>query len=405
MSGKTVITAICEINGCFGHIGRDGLFLKEMIKGLYPSNTLYPRDDLYPRNDTNAELVKKSYYVTAKYEDYVTEKINKLQIRQEEDDIGCIYGEGNNCYIVQDNFLVYGKSPEELQTVAANLYSVISKVWYRPAHVEAKGNPCLEVGDGIKLNTAYQVVYTYILQRTLKGIQALRDTYDAEGKQYQTENVNSMQEQILQLKGKTNKLTRTVEETRLEITDIQKGLSSRITQTADAITAEVIRATKAEGELSGRITVNADSITAEVKRAATAEGDLSSRITQNAKEINLRVSKGSIISEINQTAEAVTISASRIDLNGLVSAAEFTSKYATITELNAISLRVIDIETDYITAEEVHADYATIGELDIVRADVATIKTNYISANEVISNYATINALNAANAKISNLDR
>ena len=26
LSGKTVITAICEINGCFGHIGRDGKF-------------------------------------------------------------------------------------------------------------------------------------------------------------------------------------------------------------------------------------------------------------------------------------------------------------------------------------------------------------------------------------------
>ena len=38
MSGKTVITCICEINGCFGHIGRDGkfkwIYLPQGIQGL-----------------------------------------------------------------------------------------------------------------------------------------------------------------------------------------------------------------------------------------------------------------------------------------------------------------------------------------------------------------------------------
>ena len=92
MSGKTVITAICEINGCFGHIGRNGKFqyihLKEMSDGLYPSNTLYPLDDLYPADPMNAERISKSHYISAEYEDYVTERITKLQIRQEENDIG-----------------------------------------------------------------------------------------------------------------------------------------------------------------------------------------------------------------------------------------------------------------------------------------------------------------------------
>ena len=112
LSGKTVITAICEINGCFGHIGRDGrfqyIFLKEMKEALYPSDSLYPADNLYPADTLNVEKVRKSNYKTATYEDFTTAKINKLQIRQEEDDIGCIYGTGDNCYIVQDNFLVYG---------------------------------------------------------------------------------------------------------------------------------------------------------------------------------------------------------------------------------------------------------------------------------------------------------
>ena len=53
LPGKTVIEAICEINGCFGHIGRNGklryVVLVQMIEGLYPADDLYPSDDLYAR--------------------------------------------------------------------------------------------------------------------------------------------------------------------------------------------------------------------------------------------------------------------------------------------------------------------------------------------------------------------
>lgn len=320
LSGQTVITCICEINGCFGHIGRNGkfwyIFLKEMVPGLYPSDTLYPRDDLYPAEPMNAEYISGSHYISAKYEDFTTARINKLQIRQEEDDIGCIYGDGDNCYIVQDNFLVYGKSTEKLQAIAANMYSAICKVWYRPAHVEAKGNPCLEVGAGIRLRTRYEIIYTYILQRTLKGIQALRDTYDAEGEQYQREEVNSVRESIIQLKGKTNKLTRTIEETRSEIEDIEKGLASRITQTAEAIETEVIRATAVEENLSSKISQTAESISTEVTRAQNAENALSSRIVQTAETISAEVERATAEEErlsasLELTAESISTEVAR----------------------------------------------------------------------------------------------
>lgn len=290
LSGKQVITAICEVNGCFGHIGRNGVFryvfLKEMTEGLYPADTLYPQDDLYPEDPTNAEHISKSHYISAEYEDFVVAKIDKLQIRTEEDDIGYICGDGENCYVIQDNFLLYGKTEEELQPVASNIYALICDIWYRPAHVEAIGNPCLEVGDGIRLSTKYEIIYSYILQRRLKGIQALRDIYDAEGEEYQSEEVNSIRESIVQLKGKTSKLTRTVEETKLENSDLEKNAYSQI--------------------------------------------------EANAQQISLKVSKDNLISEINQTAEKVTIKAEKIDLEGLVNADELVAKYATTTDLKVM---------------------------------------------------------------------
>ena len=243
LPGKTVIESICEINGCFGHIGRNGklryVVLEQMIEGLYPADDLYPSDDLYPADPLGTTEVSRSNYISCQYEDFICQHITKLQIRQEENDIGAISGTGNNCYIIEDNFLVYGKSATDLQTIADNVLSVIGIVWYRPAQVEARGNPCLEVGDGILLHTTREDVYTYILQRTLKGIQALRDSYTAEGEEYRTGQVNGLQKQIIQLKGKSNALTRTVEETRLEMKDIENGLSTEIKAVAGEVKLKV----------------------------------------------------------------------------------------------------------------------------------------------------------------------
>lgn len=340
LSGKDVITAICEINGCFGHIGRDGKFhyvyLDNIISGLYPANDLYPSDDLYPA-EANTYPISKSMYISCKYEDYECAPIDKLQIRQEGNDIGAVVGEGENSYVIENNFLVYGKSSEELQEIGGNLLQKIKAISYRPFDIECVGNPCLEVGDAVRVPTTYKIVESYILKRTLKGIQALKDSLSSQGTEKYKENVNSVQSSIIALKGKTNKLERTAEETKSTITDVEAGLQTQITQNAEGITAEAKRATEKEGELSGRIqvtagnisaevtratnaenslsgriNVTASDITAEVTRATSAENTLSSRIQITANSISTKVSKGDVVSEINQSADTIELSAGRL---------------------------------------------------------------------------------------------
>ena len=50
ISGLDVLKAICEINGCFGHIDKTGqlVYVQLQQTGLYPSETLYPEEALYP---------------------------------------------------------------------------------------------------------------------------------------------------------------------------------------------------------------------------------------------------------------------------------------------------------------------------------------------------------------------
>lgn len=291
LSGATVLNCICEINGCFGHIGRDSkfhyIYLEQEIQGLYPRNNLYPADDLYPR-EPKSTRISKSLYISAQYEDFLVKTIDKLQIRKEEDDIGVIVGSGTNAYVIQDNFLVYGKGSEELTGIANNIYGKIRGIIYRPFSADCKGNPCIEVGDAVRLPTRYEIIESYVLKRTLKGVQALRDNYEATGEEYRSTQVNSVHKSIIQLKAKTNVLTRTIEETNSKIADVASGLSSEIKQTATDIRAEVKNT--ADG-LSSSIEQTAESITSEVKRAKQSEEELSSKITQTAESITSEVGK------------------------------------------------------------------------------------------------------------------
>lgn len=246
LSGKDVITAICEACLGFGHITREGRFkyigLQPIGETLYPDEELYPADDLYPKEGTvDEEIGVNGNYISATYEDYYTDLIDKFQIRTEENDIGYITGTGTNAYIIEGNFLLFGKTSQELASIYANALSYLGTLYFTPANIVAQGNPCLEVGDRIRLHTRYATIDTYILQRTMTGIQSLRDNYVATSPKERSEQVNSVNHSLLALNGKTNVLNRTIEETQSIITDDilsptnPLSLQSQITQNASEI--------------------------------------------------------------------------------------------------------------------------------------------------------------------------
>lgn len=414
LSGATVLNCICEINGCFGHIGRDGrfhyIYLEQEIQGLYPRNDLYPADDLYPR-EPKSTRIGKNLYISAQYEDFLVKTIDKLQIRKEEDDIGVIVGSGTNAYVIQDNFLVYGKGSEELTGIANNIYGKIRGIIYRPFSADCKGNPCIEVGDAVRLPTKYEIIESYVLKRTLKGIQALRDNYEATGEEYRSTQANSVHKSIIQLKGKTNVLTRTIEETNSKITDVESGLSSEIKQTANSIRSEV---SDSVNNLSSSIQQNAESIATEVKRANEAEGNLSTKITQTAESITSEVSKNyetkenatntktELESSIKQTADGFTAELSKqitetkqyaesaaetAESNAKQDTADKLKDYSTTTEMNT----QINATAEGISAEVTRKlqSYSTTEQMNsAIRQTADSINTEVskkVNGDEIIS--------------------
>ena len=302
LSGRDVMKSICEINGCFGQIDNTGKFKYVFLgsSGLYPSEELFPADDLYPSEMQGENL---SHLREATYEDFLVKGIDKVQIRQEEGDVGAAYGLGTNTYTIQGNFLVYGKGAQELLNIAATVHENIGRKTYRPCKIVTQALPWVEPGDGIICYTSDDVIETYCLKRTIKGIQAMMDTFEAQGTRERKENFG-IGTQIIQLEGKTAIIKKSVEEVSVRVSDLKASTDAQFKITADQILAEVTRAQQAEASLS----IRADQIATSVTNLAT---DTNSRFIQTAEQISLKVSVGAVTGNLNSE---LKITGNKIDL-------------------------------------------------------------------------------------------
>lgn len=200
VSGKDVITAICELNGCFGHINRDNqmvyLTLGEIIEGSFPADDLFPQNVLYPREERVGAILTKSVYTHAEYEDYTVQSISGIRMYNSKNELIASYKTATNVYNITDNILADGISSADALTVLQNLYSQIGNIWYMPCSVECIGNPCIEAGDSVQLATSDRVIYMFVMERTLKGIQALKDTYESHGDEYRIDEMDSIANKV-----------------------------------------------------------------------------------------------------------------------------------------------------------------------------------------------------------------
>lgn len=249
MYASDVISKICEVNACFGKINSNNNF-----EYIYLSST-----------KTN-KTITRSDVKACEYEDYSVEKITKLQIRKEDNDIGVIVGTGTNCYVIQDNFLLYGKDAESLSAIGTTILNSIKDITYIPMSVSCQNKIDVKVGDNISVQIKDKIIQSVVLQKVLSGKMVIDCSFKATGKQFQNEQSNKTHNSIKELKGKTNVLKRTIEELSVTITDKEKGLSSRIEQNSSSIETEVKRAKSAEENLSTKITQTDDKITLEVKK-------------------------------------------------------------------------------------------------------------------------------------------
>jgi len=216
LNGMDMLRYIGEINGVFPHATSTGTL--EWVSLGTTTNEI----------PLSASQGAKSYV----HKTYNTAAISKLCIRSEDGDVGVAVGTGTNCYYVTANVLVYGLSSTDLTTIGTNLYNKIQGISYNPSELTMKANPELPMGAKVIFNSNI----FYILKRSTKGL--LFDTIKADGNQYLKEET-SVRSEIEQLRGKSNVLTRSIEETQSTIADVEEGLSTQITQTADTLQIQI----------------------------------------------------------------------------------------------------------------------------------------------------------------------
>ena len=333
LCGRDVLKAICEINGVFGHFDRTGMltYISLQDTGLYPSDTLYPGDDLYPQSGW-AAAEELEYYKTITYEDYLIDGIDRVQVRQEDGDIRAVVGSGSNAYIVEGNFLAYGLGSADLTKLAWSIYDSIAGKTYRPAKIVSYAMPWIEVGDGLRAITTDTEIATFVLTRTMSGIQAMMDTVEAKGTKTQGQSFG-VENEIIQLKGKTAVIVKQVDEVSSTLSDLEKETTSQIKQLSDSIVLKVDK-----GDISNQISVETDGIDIKGNRFSwtstysslsadgklnAVDGTFSGDVVANTfktkdGKIVLEGGKLTIIgAEIKGTANTSTIGANVISCNSL----------------------------------------------------------------------------------------
>lgn len=229
----------------------------------------------------------------------------------------------------------------EVHSASSQLYSAIEQTAtsiraYVVDEVNDLGSEILQTASQIRseVHAAKSTLYSYVDQTATYIRSEVADTAN----------------------GLSSAITQTASQIRAEVNDKAAGLSSRITQTASQIRSEVNAANStvyssitqtasqirsevsaAQSTIYSSITQTASQIRLEVKNTASG---LQSQITQNADNIELKVSKNGVISSINQTAEAIQINASKINLNGYVTASNFSTVLANLASAHINKLYV-----------------------------------------------------------------
>ena len=386
ITGRDILSACCELCGCWPKIDLWGTNkLKWVTLGATSCETFdYSQYDYTFRPDSTRE-------------EYDCKGINAVIIRATDDDVGGHYPATvqDNPYIIQGNFLCFGKSTAELTTIAQNIYNQIANKPYRPHKTVITGRPYLEPGDKVTVKFADGnggTFDTYILKRTMTGEAALLDTYEAKGKKEHREQYGISQ-QIQQIQGRTNELTRTVDETVNTITRIEyltpvlsktdpstewaddekaakegyqwfDGTDLRIWDGAAwklTIYPDYNQSTQPNNAKEGEYWYNPT--TGEIKKLVgdtwTADSTvcipttwtqtMQTQLKITAEGVQSTVTKDNIISTINQSAESVSIDASKIDLSG----------YVTINSLKSGGTTEIDggrIKTGTVAAARIDVD-------------------------------------------------
>nr|DAG08951.1 MAG TPA: hypothetical protein [Caudoviricetes sp.] len=245
------------------------------------------------------------------YEDYDTAPIDKVQIKQSEDDVGVIWPQdaaGTNALVIQENLLLVSDTADALRPVAQALYEELKNITYRPCKLELFGEAGFTAGDVVAVTDAHGCRFeTYIMTATVSGGKsALECTGNARRDSVSAVN----QQRYTNLKGKLLEIRTDIDGLNVKASDLSGGLT-QLNLTVDGLKTTV------SGKLDGQ--------------------DAQTLIDQNLAGLTLSASAGDQSTTLTLKAGQTTLTSASITFTGFVAFEDLST--AGRTTINGANLR------------------------------------------------------------------
>ena len=272
IAGTRLLKWICEALGVFG-ILNTYTSTNETENGIrYTTMTTFSLNVLGPRPVT--AIRPTTVFSGFQKSDYICKKMDKVQIRSEEEDIGAIYGTGTNALIIEGNPLFYGMNASELEKCAKQISGNIKdNSDYTAYEAELADSDIyinnVDIYQCYPISSSTSSIYSYIFNITWSGSQLTTCKIGANGVETRSEVLTSTNSEILKLNYKTTKINKTVDGIKTEVSSISNKADKALTsveQTDKYIEANVVKndevVTKINASTEG-VNIKADKISLE----------------------------------------------------------------------------------------------------------------------------------------------
>lgn len=195
---------------------------------------------------------------TLSYEDYTTAPIDKVQIRQSDDDVGVIYPPdeaGTNALVLQGNLLLATQTADALRPVARAIFEQMQGVTYTPLQVSIpldSGAPA--PGEIITVTDAYgRTMQAYIMQRTISGQKV---TLESTGNARRDGTAAVNEQKYTNLEGKLLEIRTSVDGLTVTAGNLQDDYT-QLSQTINGLELTVVK----DGEVRTKFAADATNVT------------------------------------------------------------------------------------------------------------------------------------------------
>lgn len=256
VNARDLMKMVCSASGCFCNADANGKLLFDWYK-KNDRVIISPKKSINEKSFRLFDVVKRSLQdnvhrvlISAKsgsdtpdgipyfanqltFSDFVVKAIDKVQVRQSDDDVGVVYPadeQGTNALVIQGNQLLSTTSDAALRPYVKNLYDGLNNITYVPcSNIQTPETLEIKVGDIVTVSDGKNEFDTWITSVKHSGGKC---TFESVGNANRntTTAVNNVKynskQKILEISATVDGLTVKAEQTEQDIS----GLSSQYTQ-------------------------------------------------------------------------------------------------------------------------------------------------------------------------------